>query len=116
MTTPNEETPPNPEDAHIWVGGIVANRDKQPYIQLATTSGLKAQLTISQARKIAYDILNMCGRTEADAMILKFFDKENFPSGAAAALMMDFREFRHELDMDTPVGFEDDPDHPRRTT
>lgn len=61
------------------------------------------QLSMAEARNIAHDLLTMCARTEADAMILKFFDRNEFPSGAAAAIMVDFRDFRFRLDME-PVG------------
>ncbi len=44
----------------------------------------------------------MASRTEADAMVLKFFDKEEYPSGAAAAVMVAFRDFRAELDEEDP--------------
>jgi hypothetical protein len=96
--------------ADFWVNGIVSGRDKQPYIQLANEKGMIAQLTMSQARKIAADILNMAARTEADAMILKFFEDNSFPHEAASALMVSFRDFRHQLDMDAAEGKEQDPD------
>lgn len=83
---------------HFWVNGVVAARDKKPYIQLSTEDGLVVQLDIAQARNVAADILQMAARTEADAMVLMFFSKSEFPDGAAAQLMMDFREFRAELD------------------
>lgn len=88
---------------HFFVNGIVAQRDKMPYIQLSTENGLVVQLTIAQARQVAADILQMSARTEADAMILKFFDKQDFPPGAGAALMDQFRDFRAELDREDPT-------------
>lgn len=84
--------------AHFFVNGIVAARDKMPYIQLSNEHGIHAQLSIAQARQVAADILQMAARTEADAMILKFFDKRQFPDGAGAQLMTEFRDFRAELD------------------
>ena len=80
------------------VTGIVAARDKKPYIQLANADRLIAQLSLAEARQIAQDILVMASRTEADAMLLKFFDKQEFPTGAGAALMVAFRDFRAMLD------------------
>lgn len=82
----------------FWVNGIVAVRDKMPYVQLSNEKGMIAQLTMAQTRQIAMDMLQMASRTEADAMLLKFFDKMDFPEGAAAALMQEFRDFRAELD------------------
>jgi len=84
--------------ADFWVNGIVSQRDKQPYIQLSNEKGMIAQLTMSQARQIAMDILVMASRTEADAMILKFFSKMEFNPGAAGMLMQEFRDFRAQLD------------------
>jgi len=88
--------------ADFWVNGIVSQRDKQPYIQLSNEKGMIAQLSMSQARQIAQDILIMASRTEMDAMVLKFFSKMELPEdterNAAAAMMQEFREFRHKLD------------------
>jgi hypothetical protein len=83
---------------HFWVNGIVAQRDKQPYIQLANEHGMIAQLSMAQAQQIAKDILVMAARTEMDAMVLKFFDKMEYPQGAGAALMVELRDFRAALD------------------
>ena len=85
----------------ISIEGIVANRDKKPYVVMFF-NGQRAQLSIADARNLAGDIVEMAARTEADAMIIKFFDKSQFPEGAAAALMKDFRDFRAELD-DEPI-------------
>lgn len=82
----------------FWVNGIVAQRDKQPYIQLSNEKGMICQLSMGEARNVAHDILTMCARTEADAMVLKFFDKSQFPEAAGAAIMTEFRDFRAELD------------------
>jgi hypothetical protein len=84
--------------ANFMVTGIVAARDKQPYIQLANENGLIAQLTMAQAQQVAQDILTMAARTEMDAMVLAFFDKAEFPPNAGPALMMDLREYRAALD------------------
>jgi hypothetical protein len=82
----------------FWVHSIVSQRDNQPYVQLSNEEGVIAQLSMAQARTIAQDILVMCSRAEADAMVLKFFDKNDFPEGAAAAIMTEFRDFRAALD------------------
>lgn len=95
--------------ANFWVNGIVAVRDKQPYIQLSNEDRMIAQLTITQARQVAMDILVMSARTEADAMIRRFFEKEDFPDGAANALMQEFRDYRAELDADVAER-SDDPE------
>jgi hypothetical protein len=89
--------------ADFWVNGVVAARDKQPYIQLSNEKGILAQMSMAEARQVAHDILVMCSRTEADAMILKFFDKEEFPKNAGPLIMMDFRDFRAALD-DEAIG------------
>jgi hypothetical protein len=85
------------EKRGISIEGIVAARDKRPYV-VVFFNGQRAQLSIADARNVAMDILQMASRTEADAMILKFFERSEFPSGASAAIMKDFRDFRLELD------------------
>jgi hypothetical protein len=95
---PFANNPKEEPNKHLWVDGIVAARDKMPYIVLTNEHGTIAQLSIAQARQIAADIVQMAARTEADAMIWRFFHKAEFPDGAAAALMNDFREFRKEND------------------
>jgi len=86
----------------LHVQGIVAVRNGLPYIVLSKTIKGKeeriTQLSVAAARNFVNDILTMCARTEADAMIFKFFEKEEFPQNVLAALMNGFREFRHELD------------------
>lgn len=82
----------------FWVNGIVSNRDQQPYIQLSNEKGMIAQLSMSQARQIAQDILVMASRSEADAMILKFFAQFELPEAAAGAMLVQFRDFRAGLD------------------
>jgi hypothetical protein len=98
-----------PGDTHVFVDGIVAQRDHQPYVRL-TVNGEGAQLSIAEAHKIARDLLTMAARTEADAMILKFFSAKEFPEGAAAAIMLDFRTFRQEQDTKQVKGMVVDPD------
>ena len=82
----------------FWVSGIVSGRDKQPYIQLSSEKGMIAQLTMGEARKIALDILVQCSRCEADAMVLKFLSRMDIPEGAGNAFLIEFRDFRAELD------------------
>jgi hypothetical protein len=96
------------EKKGISIEGIVAARDKQPYV-VVYFNGQRAQLSIADTRNVALDLLQMASRTEADAMILKFFDKAEFPSGAGAALMLDFRKFRAELDAEPVENFTEEP-------
>lgn len=84
--------------AEFWVNGIVSQRDRQPYIQLSNENGMISQLTMAQARQVAQDILVMASRTEADAMVLKFFNAEELPEQAGAVFMHQFRDFRAKLD------------------
>lgn len=83
---------------HLFVDGIVAARNKVPYVTISTEQGIVVQLDVADARQVAADILQAAGNAEADAMILKFFAKADFPEAAGAAMMIEFREFRHELD------------------
>lgn len=82
----------------VSVEGIVAARDKQPYIKLFKDGDPIAQMSMGEARNFANDILTMCARTEADAMIHKFFVDRDLSPQAAGALMLDFRNFRAALD------------------
>lgn len=92
------------------VDGIVARRDGQPYLRFFVEGNNVAQVDMAQARNIAMDILQMCARTEADAMIHKFFAAQEFPSGAGNALMLEFREFRKALDTEPVEKSQVDPD------
>jgi hypothetical protein len=95
--------------ADFWVNGIVAARNHMPYVQLSNEKGMIAQLSMSEARKIAMDILIMASRTEMDAMVHKFFnDALDAPSDAVVAAMALFRDFRHERDMEKAEGGGDD--------
>ncbi len=85
----------------LWVNGIVAVRDKKPYLMLQMNETTIGQLTMVEARNFAMDILQSCARAEADAMIHKFFNANQFPKGANDALMVEFRNFRAELDQMT---------------
>ena len=104
---------PNAGDTHIFIDGIVAARNKEPYVRV-TVNGEKAQLNIAEAKKIAGDLLTVAARTEADAMVLRFFSDNKFPEGAAAALMLDFRYFRQSQDEKPVEGTAVDPDSGER--
>jgi hypothetical protein len=98
------------EKTNSFVDGIVAARDKQPYLRLFADGVQVGQVTMAQARNIAMDILQMCARTEADAMIHQFFEKQEYPGGAANALMIEFRDFRLALDNEAVERSVSDPD------
>ena len=104
------EPPETPKGIHFWVNGIVSARDQQPYIQLSNEKGMIAQLSMAEAKKIAMDILQMSSRTEADAMIVKFFGVMDLPKGALGALLKEFRDFRMALDEEHVEGSYDDPE------
>lgn len=85
--------------AEFWVNGIVSARDKQPYVQLSNEKGMIAQLTVGQARSIAFDILQMAARTEVDAMVHGFCAEQGSPE-TGAMLMHYFREYRAKIDQE----------------
>jgi hypothetical protein len=93
----------------LVVTGIVARRDGLPYLRLLMNDQ-SVQVDMAQARNIAMDILQMCARTEADAMIHRFFNRQQYPEGAATALMLEFRDFRKELDDAKAETYQVDPD------
>lgn len=97
FTAPPAGNLPGAGATHVFVDGIVAVRDNEPYVRL-TVNGEKAQLSVAEAHKIAVDLLKVSSRTEADAMILSFFTNQGFPPGAGAALMQEFRWFRERQD------------------
>ena len=101
FTAPTKGNVPNAGSTHITVDGIVAARDKEPYVRLIV-NGEKAQITIAEAHKIANDLLKTAARTEADAMLFRFFQKWDFPEEAAVTFMQDFRYYRQMQD-DKPV-------------
>ena len=94
----------------ITVDGVVAVRDFQPYLRLLVDGVPICQLTMAQARQVASDIVQMSARTEADAMIHRFFAEQHFPPEAGAALMLLFRDFRLELDSEPLETGHSDPD------
>ena len=99
------------EPFHLIVDGIVAQRNKEPYVRLLQGDKPIAQLTLAQARKIAMDMLVMASRTEADAMLIRFFEGTlQAPIEAAHAMLQEFRLFRFALDEDTVEGVYIDPD------
>jgi len=87
--------------ADFWVNGIVAVRDGKPYIQLANEKGMIAQLSMSETRQIAMDMLVMAARTEADSLLHKFVKAKGLPDQMSGELMMMFRDFRAELDAES---------------
>lgn len=86
-----------PTEPGITVESAVTKPDKTPLVVI-TIQGKRAMLSVAQARKVAADIVQQAARSEADAMIHKFFASNDFPSGAADAVMDMFRLFRHALD------------------
>lgn len=94
----------------LLVNGVVAHRDKLPYVQISNEEGMMVQLSMAQARNVAMDILQMAARTEADAMLIKFFEREEFPEGALHALLVGFRDFRSLLDDEVIRTSRSDPD------
>lgn len=99
MSDEPTKRPDPPKLNEFLISGVVAVRDEQPYIQLLINGEMMFQWNITEARGIAWDIIRMCSRTEADAMIVKFFGHMDFPNGALAAIMHEFRDYRHKLDM-----------------
>jgi hypothetical protein len=97
FTAPPPGNVPNAGATHIFVDGIVAARDREPYVRLIV-NGEKAQLSIAEAHKIAVDLLKCSARTEADAMVLSFFSSSSFPDGLGASIMQEFRYFRQRQD------------------
>lgn len=94
----------------IWVQGIVSHRDKRPYVQIADETRMIAQLTIAEARSIALDLLRAASYAETDGMLHRFFSKMEFPDEALAALLTEFRDFRHNLDTEPVKRVATDPD------
>jgi hypothetical protein len=92
------------QEADVWINGMVASKSLEPRIELMSSTGIRMTWSIGVARKIAHDIIIMCSRTEADAMIVKFFKERDLPLEAAAALMKDFRDYRAELDQEEVEG------------
>jgi hypothetical protein len=93
---------------NIEIVGIVAARNKEPYVEY-TVDGNRVQLTPSEARKIAGDLVLGASRAEADAMVLRFFADRDLPEAAAAAFLIDFRDFRLGLDLNKPQEYYKDP-------
>jgi hypothetical protein len=100
--------------ADLLINGVVAVRSKQPYVQISTEEGIVAQLSMAEARNVALDILQMCSRTEADAMLIQFFETNDFPEAAVGELLVRFRDFRAALDDEEIETSRSDPDGDRR--
>jgi hypothetical protein len=71
---------------------------KEPVVVFDVGDQRIAGMSVAQARHIAADIVQACARAEADAMIFRFFEEQEYPEGAANALMLEFRNFRRALD------------------
>jgi hypothetical protein len=85
-------------------------RNGLPYVQLSNEKGMLGQFTVAEARSIAQNLIHTAANAEADAMIFKFFKDRDLPAEALGALMMDFRDFRHGLDMEKINKIQSDPD------
>ena len=96
------------ERQNITVEGIVAVRDKQPYV-VVRIDDARAQLSVATARHIANDILLQATRMEADAMLVKFFIEQKLPQAPLMHLLKEFREFRLALDAEPVEGFHSEP-------
>lgn len=99
-----------PTGISFWVQGIVAQRDGQPYVQLADGERMIGQLTVAEARSIAQDLMVCASYAEADAMLHRFFKQMDFPMEALSALMMEFRNFRHQQAIKTVDKSHTNPD------
>jgi hypothetical protein len=107
----NTQQPQNGASNVLGVDAIVARRDHQPYVQITTDRhGVVAQLTVAMARRIAGDIVQAAARAEADAMLVRFFEKMDIPAGALMAFMLEFRTFRLGLDTEPVQTTVVDPD------
>lgn len=95
----------------ITIEGIVSKRTKEPLVEIRKDRELIAQMSMAQARNIAMDILQMCSRTEADAIIHKFFADKGIPEYEGSMIMLDFREFRNKLDNEEIETFVETPSH-----
>ena len=100
------QMPDKSERQYISVEGIVSRRDGEPSNNFL--HGMTAQMSMSEARNFARDIEKLCARTEADAMIHRFFAEMEYPEGAEVAVMLAFREFRSRLDAEE-VGKRESP-------
>ncbi|HTF67538.1 MAG TPA: hypothetical protein VK638_33145 [Edaphobacter sp.] len=99
-----------PTGINFWVQGIVAQRDGQPYVQMANGERMIGQFTVAEARSIAQDLIVCASYAEADAMLHGFFKKMDLPIQALSALMMEFRDLRHEQEMKKVEKSHSDPD------
>lgn len=99
-----------PKEIGITINGIVAHRNYEPYVQILKNNDVVCQCSMAEARNVAMDILQMCARTEADAVIHQFFRQNGFPDQASAQVMLDFRVFRHKLDTEPVEKSMSDPD------
>jgi hypothetical protein len=99
----------------LQVDSIVSSRDFMPAVRLFSNGEVAGVMSTAMARSVAMDIMRQAARAEADAMIWRFFSKMEYPDGAAAALMIEFRKFRMELDSEPVRTWQTDPDSGERT-
>jgi hypothetical protein len=100
----------NPTGINLIVSGIVAARNGMPYVVLEDAQRRIAQLTIAEARSIALDLMRSASYAETDAMLIGFFKRMELPENALGMLLIEFRDFRHQLDVERVEGFSEDPD------
>jgi hypothetical protein len=99
-----------PSGITFWVNGIVAQRDKRPYVQLSNDKGMIGQFTIAETRNVAFDLLRSASYAEVDAMLYQFFAERGIEAAALTTLMMDFRDFREKLDTEKVERSTSDPE------
>lgn len=80
------------------VEGIVAVRDKTPYVQLLWQGEVMVQLDMPQARQVAMDIVQMAARTEADAGLISFLTSMDFDERTLGQFITGLRDFRQKQD------------------
>jgi hypothetical protein len=98
---------------HIRVEGIVAASNREPFVIL-TMDGVRAQLNIAEALKVAHDLQRLAANTEADAMLINYFKDHELPETALAALLHDFRDFRLRQENKPTDGTIENPDDPEK--
>jgi hypothetical protein len=98
------------ESIHLWVNGLVAARNQEPYVQIMGDKGIIVQFTVAEARSFAFDLVEASHNAEADAMVVRFFGKLELPAGALAAFMQEFRQFRYLNEQGKVETSRSDPD------
>lgn len=81
----------------ISIASIVSSKDRKPYVQIQW-SELKAQLSPTEARQHAYNILECANAAEMDAILVRFLsDKVGLDDVNVATILSEFRSYREEL-------------------